>query len=219
MEQGGTRVPAPPWDPGGVPKGGVPLPRAPLASRRLSHPIPPDAPWISRHRCLCRFSRAGMHFPPLSWFLECPEASLESSGTPWGRSAVLEPPRHLARATPPMGHSLKSPRALGASRDLLPALLADQQPLAWRLFVSRRSNKAPEGLPGWGQWNGRPGVPMVGAWGCRMGGAWRKGQPWAPQSRMRAKQGLRSLPSPRIGNLSYVDAESSAGIWGLWPVR
>lgn len=59
-------------------------------------------------------------------------------------------PRHLARATPPMETRLKSPGVLGAQRDLLPALLAEKEPLARRLFGSRRSNKASEGLPGWG---------------------------------------------------------------------
>lgn len=78
---------------------------------------------------------------------------------------------HLARATPPVGTRLKSPRVLGAWRDLrfAPCSPGCKEPLARRLFVSRRSNKASEGLPGWGHTGMGAQETQSKPWECRMG--------------------------------------------------
>lgn len=169
-----------------------------------------------------------MCFPSLTWFLECPEVSLESSGTPWGCSAVLEPhraPGHLARATPPSAE----PWGAWCPGRFAPCSPGKQGATCPEAFFSPGGQIKPsEGLPGWGhtamgaqETQSKPWWEPGGAGWGEPGGGDRHGHP-NPGSEPSRGSGASLHPGAAcIRNLSYAAAESwcgrsSAGIWGLW---
>lgn len=186
------------WDPGCVPKGTVPLPKALGAPRGLSQPLHAWAAGCPLSLCpcsspisrLCRRGPGRNAFPLTRGFpshLAAPRLSWHAPGpsAPWHfPEHSPEPHTTPCRGHPSHGDAFEEPRrVLDAGRGLLPALVAEEEPLTQQLFGSRRSNKACGGLPGWGRGRERP----------------RKWAPRRPKANPRGSLGARSGVSPEEG--------------------
>lgn len=201
--------------PGCVPKGTVPLPRARGAPGGLSQPLhawaagcpaqplPLEQPHFTPLRTWPRQECVSAH----PWFpqpLGCPEAFLALLRHAPGLSARWHFPEHSPephtaprRGHPSHGDAFEEPRrVLDAGRGLLPALVADEEPLTQQLFGSRRSNKACGGLPGWGRGRERP----------------REWAPRRPKANPRGSPGVRRGVSPEEGaDTGTLSPEESQG--------
>lgn len=139
----------------------------------------------------------GMCFPCSPGFYCAPRLPWNPPAHPGADQPCWSLTGHLARATPPMGTRLKSPRVLGARRDLVSALLAARSRLPGG-FLSPGGQIKPVRICQAGdtqEWEPRrcKANPGGAGWGEPGGG----GQTRASQSWMRAKEGLQSVPSPQ----------------------